>query len=86
MGVHQSEEVYSQIKDLLDIPAEEPIFILRAQDKFSLETIADYLYNVVNSTPIGDKNMETWYDNVKSVGQKFLNWQRENRDKVKVPD
>ena len=35
MGVHQDKEIYTKIKQLLDIPEDEPIFIIRAQDQFS---------------------------------------------------
>ena len=86
MGVHQSEEVYLEIKKLLDIPEDEPIFILRAQDQFSVSTLADYLNNVVNGTDNSHNTVGEWFNNMRQTGSKFLNWQRANEDKVKVPD
>ena len=86
MGIHQSEEVYSKIKELLDIPDDEPIFIFRAQDQFSVPTLADYLNNVVEGTDNADNNMSDWFQSMREVGNEFLTWQRSNEDKVKVPD
>jgi hypothetical protein len=86
MGIHQSEEVYSKIKELLDIPEDEPIFIMRAQDQFSVPTLADYLNNVVNGTDNTHNTMGDWFDSMREKGNEFLTWQRTNEDKVKVPD
>lgn len=86
MGVHRGSEVYKQIKQLLDIPLDEPIFIIRAQDKFSVKTIQAYRNKVRDGAIIGAEKLFEWYENVGSVISEFINWQRDNRDKVKVPD
>lgn len=85
MGVHQSKEVYSKVKDLLGIPRDEPIFILRAQDKFSIDGIKRYREIAHDKTIIGEES-EEWVENVGSKINDFINWQNLNRDKVKVPD
>ena len=86
MGVHQSPEVYQKVKELLDIPIDEPIFIIRAQDQFSIDIIGEYTGLVIARSEIGAKGLGEWVENVSLIGQNFINWQRENRDKVKVPD
>lgn len=84
MGVHQSKETYSEIKKLLDIPPDEPIFIIRAQDKFSIRAIRYYRDLVRDGTRI--KTDPEWKEQVGSVINKFIHWQSNNRNKVKVPD
>lgn len=88
MSVHRSPEIYSHIKQLLDIPQDEPIFILRAQDKFSVETIKSYRKRVQDGTRpnLRHLNWQNWFMNMGSVINDFLNWQRDHKDKVKVPD
>lgn len=41
MGVHKTE-VYAEVKKLLGIPEDEPIFILRAQDVLAEDAIVYY--------------------------------------------
>ena len=88
MGVHQdNSDVYYQIKMILGIPKDEPIFIIRAQDKFSVKIIR-YYHDLVRDgvRNIPNKGFSEWLSNVESITNNFLNWQRDNRDKVKVPD
>lgn len=91
MGVNDTGDihtnpVYNQIKELLGIPLDEPIFILRAQDKFSIKTIQEYRKKVRDGRIVGDHGLHEWFENVGSVINDFINWQRDHRDKVKVPD
>jgi hypothetical protein len=76
----QSRENELKIKELLGVPPDEPIFVLRAQDQFAPQAIDDYRFNVE-----GDAGSE-WFHDVGSIRNDFINWQRDNRDKVKVPD
>lgn len=85
MGVHQNRETYLKIKELLGIPADEPIFILRAQDQFSTRTLRYYKEVIYNRTIIGNLS-EKWIAEIGSITNDFLNWQRKNRYKVKEPD
>lgn len=80
MGVHQNDDTYYQIKMILGIPKDEPIFILRAQDKFAPTTIDEYRFIVE-----GDAGSD-WFAQIGSIRNDFLNWQHDNPDKVKVPD
>lgn len=87
MGVHQSDDIYYQIKSILGIPPDEPIFIIRAQDRYSVKTIQSYRKKVRDGTKIEDaEKVFKWYEQVGSIINNFINWQRDNRDKVKVPD
>jgi hypothetical protein len=87
MSVHQEDKrVYETIKKLLDIPEDEPIFIIRAQDRFSVKLIQYYRKMVRDGSKVEVKKLFSWYENVGSVISDFINWQRDNRDKVKVPD
>jgi hypothetical protein len=79
LGVHDTEK-YFAIKELLGIPQDEPIFILRAQDKFSVETVEAYGEITCNFCS------ESFDDGITSVATIFRKWQTDHPDKVKVPD
>lgn len=86
MGLRQTyNKNHEQIHELLGVPSDEPIFILRAQDKFSVPTIYRYKDIAHNGTPIGDES-EKWVAELELFITDFVIWQRNNRDKVKVPD
>lgn len=86
MGVHQSPEVYAQIKELLGIPEDEPIFILRAQDKFTPKTLELYLDLERLDSIENTDALPAWRSEVNSVLQDCFIWQNKNREKVKRPD
>ena len=86
MGIHQRyKENRLQIHELLGVPSNEPIFIIRAQDKFSIATLSAYKDVAHVGTIIGEES-EEWIEDLGSIRNDFINWQRDNRDKVKVPD
>lgn len=80
MSVHDVEH-YPEIKRLLGIPENEPIFILRAQDLLSLETVGFYRDNSVRPG-----NDPSFLDNLRQVENDFANWQIKNSDKTKWAD
>lgn len=80
MGVHDTEK-YATIKALLDIPEDEPIFILRAQDYTAVDAIDHY--TKVNERPGNDAS---WLDQMRRVKDSFVDWAIKNSDKVKFPD
>jgi hypothetical protein len=82
----QYKEHEHEIKELLGVPADEPIFILRAQDAFSVDGIRNYQQLAVSRQPIGREGLYEWEQDLGSILNDFLNWQRSHRDKVKVPD
>jgi hypothetical protein len=59
------------------IPADEPVFILRAKDVNALATISDY-YKYCN--------VAIHAIAVKKLYQKFLEWKNTNLNKIKEPD
>lgn len=87
MGVKQEDQrVYETIKKLLDIPPDEPIFILRAQDQYSIEGIQSYRSHVMWGVRSRLAQLEDWGNQVGSIINDFKNWQRDHKEKVKVPD
>jgi len=62
------------------IPADEPVFLLRAQDITSVDTIEAYLSFCERAgSPLEHREA------VMEAAGRFLAWQADNRDKVKVP-
>lgn len=87
MSVKQDDpRVYTTIKKLLDIPEDEPIFILRAQDKFSIEGLQSYRSHVLWGVRSRLQVLEEWGNEVGSIINDFKNWQRDHKEKIKVPD
>lgn len=80
MGVHDTD-VYPAVKQLLGIPEDEPIFILRAQDQCALEAIPVYA-QLANDAGAPKQFLAGLGD----VAFQFSDWRMKNRDKVKVPD
>lgn len=80
MGVHD-KEVYKDVKLLLDIPEDEPIFIIRAQDVVAIPTLMDYSLSAesanVSVAFIGEMH---------KVVAEFEDWKKRHGDKMKVPD
>jgi hypothetical protein len=73
--------MYSAIKRILEIPEDEPIFIIRGKDKLATESVDDYLALAAargcNSTFLKD---------LESVVSDFERFQARNPDVVKLPD
>jgi hypothetical protein len=57
----------------------EPCFLIRAQDKISLQALEHYYDLAFNAQ---GKNLSR----VREVKDRFRQWQKENPKKVKVPD
>ena len=71
---------YGQVP-LVGIPDDEPIFIIRAQDKASVGAIQDYF---ANAEVVGVD--DDFLVRERDVTQRFRDWQETNADRVKVPD
>lgn len=80
MGVH-NKAAYIEIHKLLAIPPEEPIFILRAQDKHSIPTL--YFYHHLIAQRTGDQKFA---DDVSQCALEFTRFQNNHPDSVKEPD
>jgi hypothetical protein len=90
MGVHDLDK-YPEVKALLGIPEDEPIFILRAQDVLFRPTLAAYeaLYVATAKArnPEGSNmTSEQWNfaDDVDETADDARQWQRTHP--VKIPD
>ena len=80
MGVHD-KDVYDEIRELLQIPEDEPIFILRAQDDCSPGTLSDYLANAKDNGTSEDFQKE-----IVDVIMDFAAWRHQNESSCKTPD
>lgn len=94
MGV-QDIGKYPTVKRMFGVPADEPLFILRAQDRLSTPTIALYecLYAEAQASLYGESGVSTrseavstFDDHLMAVVSNFRRWQLKNADKVKMPD
>lgn len=83
-------ETWDKVHELLGIPIDEPIFIIRAKDKFSVKIINMYRTLVKDHLPIGhfeiDPIAKKWLSNLDSIIKEFIHWQKVYPSKVKVPD
>lgn len=69
----------------------EPWFLLRGQDVLAPETIMSYVNILLReaetlSAYAADKHLKHSADELVEFVEQMRNWQRKNRDKVKLPD
>ena len=98
MGVHD-KDAEANVKALFGIPEDEPIFVLRAQDRLFCPMLAVYeqLYiSTVRATKaevqsasvqafLNDEEME-FADHVGRDYEEGRKWQLRNLNRVKIPD
>ena len=58
----------------------EPIFIIRAKDKHSTMLLETYLEECEFGSP------KNHIEEIKEILSDFKKWQKENPDKIKIPD
>lgn len=80
MGVNDTDK-YPVIKDLLEIPQDEPIFILRAQDNAAMLSVSEYGFA---ARQVGAS--KEFIKEVNDISMDFADWRHNNRDKCKIPD
>lgn len=86
MGVHDVTNVYPGVKEAFGISADEPVFILRAQDVLTVPTIARYR-NLAAQIEEPDKMPDSeWFRSIDEAIGEFQKWQSDNPEKTKVPD
>lgn len=83
MGVHDKDQ-YPEIKRLLNIPEEEPIFILRGKDKFALQTIDYYGHSI--DIAVRRPELQPFLQDVDNCAAEFQMFAAEHSDRMKVPD
>lgn len=64
----------------LNIPEDEPVFILRGQDATAVACLVRY------ANLHRDVGRDEFHDSVVGVITQFETWQAANPDKVKIPD
>lgn len=91
MGVHDMSK-YQEVKRLFEVPQDEPLFILRAQDRIAIPTIQVYraMYeigaNEVASVAGRPSNVAAFADHLTAVVDNFRRWTIKNYSKMKLPD
>jgi hypothetical protein len=92
VGVHK-KEVYAEVKRLLEIPEDEPIFILRAQDKLVPRIVDAYGQDYSNELASqgikfgnASEEQKAFGRGIEKVVGEMMTWQDEHADRVKVPD
>jgi len=85
---------YEQATQFMNLHPEEPWFYLRAQDKLSVEIVMEYSRLLERESwkarGLGDeilaRSLSDQSTQVAQSAHKFMDWQEENPDKVKLPD
>lgn len=85
MGV-QDKEMYPQIKQLLGIPEDEPIFILRGQDDRALRTIEQYYVLQTIDRDGTDVQEEEFLTGLLAVREDFWFFSKEDPARMKKAD
>jgi len=80
MGVHDVAQ-YPLIKERLGIPEDEPIFILRGQDKITMGALDAY-FTYAQMVGCDEKFINSLEEHISSIAR----WQHENLGKLKIPD
>lgn len=71
-----------QIKTLVE--SEEPIFIIRAKDRFALPMIRFYA-ELGHLVKHGPENLD-WLLDIDAVVAEFIEWQNQHPELVRIPD
>lgn len=88
MSVHDVA-FYPEIKRLLGIPEDEPIFIFRAQDTLMVDVVNDYRTRYTRrATTMGTSiaEIDRFTADLDADIAAISKWQESNRDTVKIPD
>lgn len=80
MGVHDLD-MYPAIRNLLNIPEGEPLFILRAQDVTVVPVIRFY-----GTSALAAGATPEFVQHVNEDAYEFEQWQEANPGRVKIPD
>jgi hypothetical protein len=89
-----SKPRYEQVTQFMNLHPQEPWFYLRAQDKLSVEIVMEYSRLLERESwkarGEGDevlaRSLSDQSTQVAQAAHKFMDWQEENPDKVKLPD
>jgi len=86
MGVH-NKNVYPQIKELLGIPDDEPIFILRGQDISAVRAISAYRQHAsIDIRATRGSSGTAFLRDVESCIDDFVEFGIQNPGRIKTPD
>lgn len=77
------------VQAVMNIPTDEPIFILRGQDKFAVDAIQYWQVKAARMRVEQDAATHCSDEKIEAAGrhlQLIADWQRDNPERVKVPD
>jgi len=77
---------HPHVKEVMNIPEDEPIFVLRAKDTYASAAVADWLTHASRPHDKTRGISLNKYVNANTRFQEMLEWQRVNWEEVKVPD
>lgn len=85
---------YADVNPLTKLHANEPYFFIRAQDRLSVDAVVHYSELLQREAEKAYKNgdVRLWESlsdqaaQVAGLAREFMDWQKENSDKVKLPD
>lgn len=80
MGVHDVDK-YPKVKELLGIPQDEPIFIIRGKDELAVMAVIHY-----RNLAAGAQCTRSFLDDLAEVREDFRRFASEHRDKMRRPD
>lgn len=84
MTVHGGD--YKLVREALGIPEDEPIFVIRGQDKFSVPLLERYRnFTAAIKNPTNEQD-ELWLRQLTSKINEFVVFHDENPKRVKLPD
>jgi hypothetical protein len=84
LSVHDGD--YKKAKAALGIPEDEPIFVIRAQDRFAVPVLERYRNFVTAIKDPRNEDDETWLRQLRESIDTFMQFQDENPNKLKSPD
>lgn len=85
MSVHDTGKI-TQVKELLGIPADEPIFILRAQDKLTYPTLTRYMNYADAIEDSDERPLVDWYTRLANDVSQFAEFAATKPERMKLPD
>jgi uncharacterized protein YciU (UPF0263 family) len=78
--MHPGRSKYAITVEGKDIPEDEPLFLLRSQDRLAPAAVLAY------AAQLEERGMEDQAEDVRMFASRMSRWQLDNPDKVKLPD
>lgn len=83
---YEELEAHPHVRAVMNIPEDEPIMVLRAQDKFAPAAAMSWQMQCVEPGTLTLVVSEEKMNSASDLIQRMCDWQREHPDRVKTPD